>query len=131
MKYIILVLYIFFILVVALKVIHRYKKITSDENYKQEEFRKKVSFLLLEIFLGTVIIIFFGTFIIDSFSEESFLNYKNILKIVEISLIITGLFSYLFSKFKLKKSKLDFYIEKYIFVYVVPFLFLIIFLQKI
>lgn len=130
MESLILILYFFLFFISCREIFKRYKFNTSDENYNEEKIIKKVLLLMGELFFGIAVLNFLGAVILKSF-DGKFLSYKNILFIVFFSLVEIAIFIQIYSKFRKPRRKMDVYIEKRYAVFILPFLLVVLLLEKI
>lgn len=120
-------IYIFLATPLILYLVKLYEYLTSDEfgdNVKWKKAGMTIYIMFLIFFLlvlGAVLI----------FKNLWKIRYENYLVIAQICLTMTLIFCYFFSKFRKKKAEIDIFITRYILLYIVPFLFLILNLRKI
>lgn len=122
MKIIMPFIYLFLITIFAYIIFKRYKFITQNKNNNEDKIILKTLLLFSEIILETAILIIISLHISNLYLGRSLiLTQIEIYNIAKVSFFITAIFTYSYSNFRSKKSKLDMHISKNAPLYFIPF----------
>lgn len=126
MKILMPFIYLFLITIFAYIIFKRYKFITQNKNKSENKIIIKTLLLFTEIILEVAILITILLYISKLYLGSSLnLTQIEIYNIVKVSFFITAIFSYSYSNFRNKKSKIDLHIGKNAPLYFIPFFIII------